>query len=141
MRLMSTKTHAAADYPSALLLMAAPWLLGFRKNGPETWIPVGIGATMLVQSLMTDYELGAVRKMPMRKHLQMDGVAGLLLAASPFLLGFAGRTWLPHLLLGLGEIGAAMTTDPIPSDESPLRPESLREIGRRGMEATPAPLS
>jgi len=129
------------DYPSAFLLMAAPWLLGFRKNRPETWLPVGVGAAMLVQSLMTNNELGAVRKIPMRKHLQMDGMTGLLLAASPFVLGFAARTWLPHVLLGLAEIGAAMTTDTIPSDEWPLSKDSLEEIGRRGMRATPPALT
>jgi hypothetical protein len=141
MRLLSTKTHGAMDYPSALLLMAAPWVLGFRKNGPETWIPVGIGATMLAQSLMTDYEFGAVRKVPMKRHLQMDGMAGLLLAASPFLLGFAARACLPHVLLGLAEVGAALTTDTHPSDESGHEELSLEEIGRRGMRAMPAPLT
>jgi hypothetical protein len=44
-------------------------------------------------------------------HLELDSANGLLLAASPWLLGFAHQVCWPHVLLGLIEIGAARCTE------------------------------
>src|SRR5262249_35864761 len=40
---------------------------------------------------------------------------GLLLAASPWIFGFAWEVWIPHVVLGLAEVGAAMFTQTRPS--------------------------
>jgi hypothetical protein len=40
----------------------------------------------------------------------LDIVAGLLLLASPWLFGFADRITWPHVLFGLFEIAAGLTT-------------------------------
>ena len=79
---------------------------GFARGGAETWIPVILGAGALVYSLLTDYELGVVRRIPMPVHLTLDLLSGLLLAVSPWLFGFSEFVWVPHLLLGLVEVGA-----------------------------------
>jgi hypothetical protein len=47
----------------------------------------------------------------------LDYASGVLLAASPWLFGFADYVWEPHLILGILEIGAAMFTKTIPSTE------------------------
>lgn len=47
----------------------------------------------------------------MKAHLDMDLAAGLLLAASPWLFDFADELYLPHLILGIIEIGAAILTE------------------------------
>ena len=39
---------------------------------------------------------------------------GVLLAASPWLFGFADRVYWPHLILGLAEIGAGLMTRTTP---------------------------
>ena len=114
MRFIPTQIHGVMDYFMGLLLMAAPWLLGFAEGGAETWIPVILGAGTIVYSLMTDYELGAVHLIPMPVHLGLDAVSGALLAVSPWLFGFDERVWIPHLVLGLAEIAAALTTQTHP---------------------------
>ena len=46
------------------------------------WVPQIAGAVLIGASLLTDYELGVVRMIPMPVHLGFDVAAGLLLAVS-----------------------------------------------------------
>jgi SPW repeat len=117
MRFIETKTHGYLDYIMGVLLIASPWIFDFAMGGAETWIPVILGAGMIVLALMTDYELGAVRKISMRTHLTIDLISGALLAVSPWLFGFADDVWGPHLVLGLLEIGASLMTKLHPTGE------------------------
>ncbi len=109
--MISSRTHGFIDYAMGILLIVAPWLLGFADGTAAQWVPVVLGIVMLGQAVMTDYELGLTRVIPFSVHLAMDFALGILLAASPWLFGFSGRVYWPHLILGLAEIGvAAMTT-------------------------------
>ena len=117
MRFISTKVHGFLDYMVGLLLIAAPWLLDFADGGAETWVPVILGAGAIVYSLMTDYEMGATRKISMRTHLALDLASGVVLAASPWIFGFADRVYEPHLILGILEIGASLCTRKTPGTE------------------------
>lgn len=114
MRFIPTRTHGMLDYTMGLLLIASPWLFNFDDGGPKMWIPILLGAGAIVYSLMTDYEMGVARVIPMPVHLMLDLGSGLLLAASPWLFGFADDVWLPHLVLGLLEIGASLMTQTTP---------------------------
>ena len=107
---MSTKTHGILDYVVGALLIVSPWLFGFAAGGAETWIPVILGAAALAYSLCTDYELGAVRIIPMSTHLTLDFLSGAFLAISPWLFGFAELVAMPHLFLGLFEMIAVLMT-------------------------------
>jgi hypothetical protein len=113
-RFIPTRIHGMADYLLGALLVLAPWLFGFADGGAEMWVPVVLGAGVVLYSLLTDYELGLVRRIPMRMHLGLDLAGGVVLAASPWVFGFADRVWLPHLIFGLLEIGAALTTRTTP---------------------------
>lgn len=113
MKIIPTKVHGVLDYVVGLLLIAAPWVLGFADGGAETWIPVALGGGALAYSLFTDYELGAVHAINMRMHLMLDFGSGLLLVASPWLFGFADRVSLPHVAAGVFEIVAALMTNPV----------------------------
>src|SRR5687768_13568634 len=108
--MISTKTHGILDYVVGGLMIVAPWLFGFAQGGWETRIFVLLGVSALVYSLMTDYELGAVRVLPMRVHLMIDFASGILLAASPWLFGFSDRVTIPHVAFGLFDIAAVMMT-------------------------------
>ena len=110
MRFIPTRVHGYLDYIVGALLIAAPWVFDFAQGGAETWIPVVLGAGAIIYSLMTDYELGASRIISMRSHLLLDFISGVLLAASPWLFGFADYVWGPHLAFGLFEMGAALMT-------------------------------
>lgn len=116
MRFLPTRIHGVLDWLLAPLLIALPWLLGFAEGGAETWIPVLLGITGLIVTFFTDHEFGVVRRIPMIGHLWVDGLGGLLLAASPWLFGFSEHVWMPHLVLGLAEFGAALVTKTIPAD-------------------------
>jgi hypothetical protein len=114
MKTLSTKTHGVMDYLVGILIAASPWLFNYARGGAETFIPVAVGLTGLVYSLMTNYELGAVKLIPMRTHLVLDYVSGLLLAASPWLFGFNDFVFWPHVLLGVVEVATAAMTESEP---------------------------
>jgi NADH dehydrogenase len=111
MRFLSTGIHGAIDYLTAVLLIVSPFLFGFADWGAAPWLPVLIGSAVIGYSLLTDYELGAIRRMAVRGHLALDGALGLLLAASPWLFGFADRVYLPHVLLGLFSVVMSLVTE------------------------------
>lgn len=115
MKIISTKTHGMLDYVMGILLIASPWIFGFADNATAKWIPIILGVGSLLYSLMTDYELGMSKTISMKTHLTLDTVAGIFLAASPFIFGFSDDVYAPHLILGILEIGAAMMTKTAPS--------------------------
>lgn len=114
MRFISTRTHGVLDYLSGLLIIASPWIFGFANDGAAQWVPVIVGATILLMSILTNYEAGFVKAIPMSTHLTMDVLGGLLLAASPWIFGFADAVYLPHLILGIMEVGAGLMTERVP---------------------------
>lgn len=114
MRFISTKTHGVLDYLMGVILIAAPWVLGFARQGAETWVPVVLGAGAIIYSLMTNYELGMTKIISMRTHLGLDMMSGIFLALSPWIFGFSDVVYLPHLILGIAEVGASLMTDPVP---------------------------
>jgi hypothetical protein len=112
-RIVSTKTHGILDYLTGAALLAAPKALGLEDvpSSARALQLAGGGAT--AYSLLTDYELGAAKLLPMPVHLALDATSGALLASSPWLFGFArngARYWLPHVLVGTQEILAAVIT-------------------------------
>ena len=117
MRVLPTRIHGILDYLVGALLIAAPWIFGFARGGAETWVPVALGAAALVYSLLTDYELGVVKRLQMPVHLWLDGISGVLLAISPWLFAFDEHVWAPHLAFGLLEVVVAFFTDTVPGYE------------------------
>lgn len=128
MHLLSWRTHGVLDYIVGLLLIFSPRLLGFDADGAEARVPVILGGSALIYSALTRYELGLLKLLPFKAHLALDVMSGLFLALSPWLLGFADRVWLPHVLLGLFEIGAVMMTR-----------NAASEAGHPPLGGTPAP--
>jgi hypothetical protein len=114
MRVIPTRVHGMMDYLIGVLLIAAPWLFNFDRGGAETWVPVLLGASVILYSLFTDYELGAMRRISMPTHLMLDLGGGVLLAISPWLFGFSDYVWQPHLIVGLLEIGTSLMTRRVP---------------------------
>lgn len=102
------------DYTVGILLIIAPWLFEFANGGAAMWIPVILGIGTILYSLITSYELGIASVISMPTHLWIDGFAGFFLAVSPWLFGFAEVAALPHLIVGLLEMGVALMTNPVP---------------------------
>jgi hypothetical protein len=111
---LPTRVHGILDYLLGALLIASPWLFGFADGGAEQWVPVALGAGVLLYSVFTDYELGLVKKLQMPAHLFLDALGGLALAVSPWMFGFDERVWMPHVVIGLVEVVTAAITNTVP---------------------------
>lgn len=118
LRVIPTQVHGILDYITGSTLLTAPELLRL-KDVPSAALTLrlsGMGAA--AYSMITNYELGMVKVVPMPVHLALDAMSGAMLATSPWLFDFAKngtRYWLPHLLVGATEILAAMTTETEPA--------------------------
>jgi hypothetical protein len=124
LRMIPTKAHGAVDMAKGPALIAAPTLLRMNGNTGATLPPRVVGSLATVYSLLTDYEFGLKRVVPMRAHLALDAAGGLALAAAPFLTGAHRkglRHWLPHALIGANELVLALTTKQRPPRAARLR--------------------
>jgi hypothetical protein len=113
MRFIPTKFHAPLDYVVGAALIAAPWIFQFSGRTAATLVPIVLGIGLILYSLVTDYELGVWKLAPMAVHNLIDVIAGTLLAASPWIFGFAdhaANVWAPHLVVGLAAIFLGLTT-------------------------------
>jgi len=110
MRFVPTRIHGVVDYLTGAFLIIMPWLLGFARGGAETWIPVVIGAGIVLQSVFTDYELGVIHKLGMRPHLGIDAATGAFLGISPWLFGFAELVFWPFVIVGAFELVMSLVT-------------------------------
>ncbi len=130
-KILSTRVHGALDYLTAPTLFALPRLLKWNK--PLTTLLSGAAIGTLVYSMMTRYELGLLKWLPMKGHLTLDFINGATLAATPFLLLDEKErdASTVGLLLGFGafEIAASLLTETEPSaqaDQSVI--EQVREL-------------
>jgi hypothetical protein len=73
--------------------------------------------SVLVYSLLTRYELGAIRFIPMPVHLALDLLGGLVLIGAAFMFrGAENNVMIWYLILGLFEVGAALMSEPTPDE-------------------------
>jgi len=99
-----TRVHGVIDYVVGIALLAAPWLFQFDDNRDATLVPVAVGLAILLYSLLTDYELGVAKLIPMPAHLGLDVLGGIVLIASPWVLDFTDDVWWPHVVVGAMEL-------------------------------------
>lgn len=113
----STRVHAYLDFALAIVLASSPWWGGFAGPGPESWVAVGAGLAVIAYALVTDNELGVMKRLQMTLHLWLDGLAGIFVAASPWVFSFDQRVWVPHLAIGVLLLGVAVVSHTIPGYE------------------------
>lgn len=108
-RFVSTRSHGLLDYLSVATLLVAPRTLGWGSRAINLTTAAAVGT--LGYSLLTRYELGVAKLLPMPLHLALDAASGAILCAGPALLpeedGSVGAA-----LLGFGafELAAALLT-------------------------------
>ena len=106
-RFVPTAVHGVFDYVGAIGLIASPFIFGFADmGGIAVFLPIVLGAGLLLYSLLTDYELGipGVKFIPMSVHLTVDFAASAFLALAPFLFGYSNEgvnVWLPQVIAGV----------------------------------------
>jgi len=113
LRVIPTGIHGALDYLASGINLAFPRVLDLHDAPWASLVPRIEGMAGAGYSLITDYELGAFRALPMPTHLVLDAAKGAFLASSPWLFGFARngtRYWLPHVLMGTADVVAAITS-------------------------------
>ncbi len=118
--MLSTRVHGMLDYIVGIILIIAPWVLGFADNRAAMLVPVVTGIVVLCYSLITNYELGAIHVLPMGAHLALDVIGGLFLIISPWLFGFADRITWPHVAVGIIELIVVAVTHRQSTTESEM---------------------
>jgi hypothetical protein len=88
-RFITKSIHAyLIDYPFAIVLLAAPFVLNL---GPvATWLSVVVGVAALVLPGLTDHPTGLIRIIPYWLHLWVDRAVGAVFVVAPFAFRFAG---------------------------------------------------
>jgi hypothetical protein len=102
MKIFSTRFHGALDYGTVIAL---PSLFRWLRAGGETRrVADGGAAFVLAYSLLTRYEWGAAKVLPMPAHLALDALLGAGLVAAAAAAGRPGgeTAAVRGSLLGLG---------------------------------------
>ena len=91
-RFITKSIHAyLIDYPVAIVLIAAPFVLKLGQSGPVAmWLSVVVGFAALLLAALTDHPTGLVRIVPYWLHLWVDRAVGLLFVIVPFAFKFFG---------------------------------------------------
>lgn len=90
-RFVSKNIHALLDYPVAIMLLTAPFVLGLGESAPAAlWLAVGTGVAALLLTILTDHKLGLIRVIPYPMHVFVDAMVGVTFLAAPFALSFSG---------------------------------------------------
>jgi hypothetical protein len=127
MRIISSRTHTIIGLVVGVVLIAAPWIFGFADETAPMRTAIVVGAFIVLNELMTTSPASPAKLVPMRVHLGIDVLTGLVLAASPWIFGFSdleSNAWVPHLVVGLMVAGYALLTDP--SDANRARGDGAR---------------
>ena len=110
MKFISTKIHGVLDYLVGIFLIVSPWIFRLHPTEAEGIVFIVLGIMAFIYSIFTNYELGLIRIIPVKIHLMLDILSGIVLAASPWLFEFSDEVYIPHLVLGLFEIAAGFMT-------------------------------
>ena len=91
-RFITKSIHAyLIDYPVAILLMIAPFLLKLGQSGPVAlWLSVVSGVAALLLAALTDHPTGLVRVIPYWLHLWVDRALGVVSITAPSAFHFTG---------------------------------------------------
>jgi len=99
MKIIRTQMHAMLDYGFTVILML-PWITNYTANEKDTIVFAGIGFLTLILSLITDYEGGLIKLIPMRMHLLLDLVISIIVMAMPLFFPMVNYPYYWPVLLG-----------------------------------------
>ena len=108
LRFVPTLVHGIADYLVAVIVIALPFI--YRWPSDAAWPVLGLGGAVLLYSLMTDYELGALRYLSMGVHLFLDLLFAAAILAVAWLVGVPTEERWPLYAIGLASLVLLATT-------------------------------
>ncbi|AYG62198.1 SPW repeat domain-containing protein [Rhizobium jaguaris] len=102
-RFVTKSIHAyLIDYPVAIVLLAAPFVLKLGHSGPVAmWLSVITGVAALILPILTDHQTGLIRIIPYSIHLWIDRAVGIVFLAAVFAFGFTGIDGWYYGVLGI----------------------------------------
>lgn len=117
-RPISTRTHGMLDYTWAATARALPAMMS--GAGATAGLVRQAGTAAGLNAMLTNYEAGIVRVMPMKGHLAVDFVLGAALMISPLFLPRSERRYaaIPVLLGAVGLLASLMTETMSPSERA-----------------------
>jgi hypothetical protein len=102
--------HGSIEYAVSVLLLAAPFLFGFKSSAAVA-VSIIAGLLLLVIAASTDGPTSLVNSIPIPVHLLLDFALAAVLVASPFLFAFNDESaptaffivlGVAHLLITIG---------------------------------------
>ncbi|MFP3547008.1 hypothetical protein SB748_26640 [Rhizobium sp. SIMBA_035] len=108
MRIVPTVLHGIADYVVGLIVIGLPFFL--ELSGAPRMVLIALGVIVVLYSLLTDYELGAVRFLRIRSHLLLDAIFGVAMLLSAWLFDLPTDTRWPVYAIGVVALILAVTT-------------------------------
>lgn len=137
MRFIPTRVHALLDYVLGIVIAVFPYATGYAYRGVVGYGCAVLGLGLFVYSLFTNYEYAAVRIIPMKVHLGLDALGGLVLIILALAAGGPSGATVPLLILGVLEIGSSMMTQVATSDDVGELAPTIRTSTRRARVAMP----
>src|SRR5262245_9432243 len=139
-RFITKSIHAYfIDYPFAIVLIAAPFVLKLGQSGPVAmWLSVVVGVAALLLPALTDHPTGLVRIIPYWLHLWVDRAVGVVFVIAPFAFKFTGLDARYYWVLAAGVL---LSTSVFNAPEEPVATSSGLDMrtpveggdgGRRG---------
>jgi hypothetical protein len=129
---ISPRVHGILDYMTAGFMFALPRVMGWSKTA--TRLMDASAAMATAYSLMTRYELGLVKVLPMKAHLALDAVSGAgMLGAAAMMDDEDPEVRCTIAGIGAWEIAASLltrTTGPVKADEEQEQPEQMEQQRR-----------
>ena len=105
---ISRFVHGAIEYAVGVLLIAAPFLLGFEASAAVA-LSIVAGVLVLVVAASSDGPTSLVNSIPISAHLLLDVGLAVVLVASPFLFGFHDESAPTAFFIVLGVAYLLMT--------------------------------
>jgi hypothetical protein len=120
-RFVTKSIHAyLIDYPVAILLMVAPFVLKLGQGGGAAlWLSVVTGVTALLLAALTDHPAGLLRIIPFWLHLWVDRAVGVVFLIAPFAFSFTGLDAWYYWVLG---VAVLLTTSVLNAPEQTALP-------------------
>ena len=130
-RFITKSIHAyVIDYPFAIVLIAAPFMLKLGQSGPVAmWLSVVVGVAALLLAALTDHQTGLVRIIPYWLHLWVDRAVGVVFVVAPFAFKFAGLDAWYYWVLAAGVL---LSTSVFNAPEEPAATRSGLDMRTAG---------
>jgi hypothetical protein len=113
MHLIRTRLHGLIDYGMGIILLM-PWITGYFAGEKDTWILGLIGLVIILYSLLTNYEAGLMKFLPVSLNRLLDFIAGVALLFCSFLFSVNHYYFYWPLVLGCIMIVVSAVSSSVP---------------------------